>query len=617
MYNQQINNLPYPYNQIVGQIYTYQPSNPPCFFQVNSHPNLKNAVPAFIAMVANDISNNANMSDLRRFTYNQMSRNNWQNDEFFNAVQFAVSLAQLNADKNMYPNLDAAIIDTTNTASAMFASLNVHNYDALKSIMPQDKVHQAMQNVEMFSRTINEINNQTQRMQQPMVNNQQMYAQTSGQSFINGGNFNPAPNQRINQGMNQGGVTTGASFVVGGSPTFQQNLMNRTVDDRFASKAAQLKPTVNPDTQQNVINTIPVHKYVEFTKAMWRPSSLQSSRKLFNLHRHTSRYLEDCVSGEKLILEVIDQLIGDEMERDNHVIGRLPGMSAPVDIRTLDMPPVIAKAVSATVKEAQTSPATPVTAEHRVVETTVDAAIFTARKRKAVLDKLDDSFFNCYAYVIDQYIRTPELDVFLAELSVAISFMDVARAIVKAKRNDLPEAYVMDRQMLVMVNDLLVNRLSLIGVTITDFTEDIGTVKPYIEKKYGVAYGVAYGKIENELLNENSLWAAPHETLQTVFKETIQDPNIDTDQIAYCYKLYGIHLVDVLNKDLNFNLGLGESLLITRELTPIMLQVAEYAFSTEWPDDLAFAHILVTSDDVRYKITKAALVKDGYLLSMI
>lgn len=610
MYNQ----LPFRTDMIERPQMIFNLDNPPVMFNLRVSPELQSVTPAIISLLANDLTNQASVSAIRCFTYNQMSFNNWNNNEFMEACQFAAGLAQLKLYKRAANNIEHAVNESCMAASAAYTSININNFPLLRQYVPVEMVHMAAQNIQEFSGTMNEINNMFNNLgggrtqmnnQYPPIQSSSNYQAQVARPF-NGGNSN-------------------SSFAVGmGVSMTNSGMVNNSVtSDRYAERnnnIAKSQPTI---TAVQVAPQVYQEQNKPLTKKDWKTTAVQPYRTLFNTSIYLAVYNEQYINGIKVIMETITEK-ELEMDRSNHIVGALPGSYDGLDktrnISELDLPPVVNKAINVAVATSEIADAnTVITTDVWMQETSLDDAIFTARKW--LFKTGEKALFTCNAYIATPYLRSKYLDKLFEALTYSVTFAEIAQHLNTAMKADIPEAFTLNKLMTECVNDILRNRMSL-ETSIDSFAGDLNELVPYIAKKYGGLWINAWEIIEAETLVAKALFAPENETIVDGFtsilaeSEDSTDNSVKANDIHLHIRRYSISLIDVLSKDLNYNLTNKEALLISPTISPSLFRLAEHLFDVGNSVGIQI-HVLVTQDNVKYQISKGSMVKNSYLISLL
>lgn len=600
MYNQ----LPFRTDVLQSQQTVYNTNNPPVMFNLLSTAEFQNVIPAVIAILANDITNQATASAIRCFTYNQMSRNNWNNNDFAEACQFAVGLSQLNMYKRITNNIEQAVNQACMITSAAYTSINITKFPVLKQYIPVELVSTALQNIQEFNGTMNEISNMFNNGGNMQTNN--AYQPMNRQ-------FQPANNQPYRNNFGSSfAVNTGANNNV---------ISNNVVNDRYAERnnnISKLQPVVEtpPMATQYYKDQPP-----QISKKDWVATTVQPYRTLFNIKKYFAVYDEQYINGNKFVIETIrENEMG--MDKNSHVVGYLPGainqVNATKTLSELDMPPAINKVINATVTDRSTENTDAIVkSDIWTQETNLDDAIFTARKW---LFKIGSTpIFTCNAFIATPYLLTRESNKLFSELENSATFSEIAVCIDKAIKAEVPEAIILNNQMTELVNNILCNRLSL-ETNIDSFVEDLSSLVTHISKKYGGMWLNAWDTVENEVVIVNDLFPKQSDNneneLTSILADTeLDDGGVKAENIYIHTKRVSISLIDILSKDLNYNLSKNESLLISPDVSPSLFRLAEHLLGSN--EDSIQMNVLVTKDNVKYQLSKGAMVKNSYLISLL
>lgn len=150
-------NLPHPIDQVTGPWFNGLPH------QIPFHPPnlpiggpMAQFVEPTMGMLLAELQANAQANPLRTFLFNQLSQNNYQNEEFANALMTVLEYAELLASGGM-SNIEMAVNTAVKEVAAMLTAINVARYPALASTVTDPR---AQRNVEELIAKFNQIGNQ-------------------------------------------------------------------------------------------------------------------------------------------------------------------------------------------------------------------------------------------------------------------------------------------------------------------------------------------------------------------------------------------------------------------------------------------------------------------------
>src|ERR1035437_271195 len=100
-------NLPYRYDVLQSPIYRYTSANPPSQPQLpDMFQDMRYYLPEVCAVLANIASEKAQNTAPRRFTFNQLSYNNWGNADWADVVKLAFDIIDLNVSSGVYQSIE-------------------------------------------------------------------------------------------------------------------------------------------------------------------------------------------------------------------------------------------------------------------------------------------------------------------------------------------------------------------------------------------------------------------------------------------------------------------------------------------------------------------------------
>lgn len=188
------------------------PHNPTCFPNVPLSPNMNQFGRMICGYTMKELQDNASKNNLRVFSFNLFSANNWMTKEFAQLVAMVADYAEILVAFNSL-NVEAAIAGSASSMVTWMTAVLPSMYPALMNYVTQD-MHQDLQNLmNSFTQATQQIQQYKQRSQQPQQqpqgwqNNQPQYV---NQNNGFGGNFNVQP-MPANNGGGGFGVSMGPS----------------------------------------------------------------------------------------------------------------------------------------------------------------------------------------------------------------------------------------------------------------------------------------------------------------------------------------------------------------------------------------------------------------------
>jgi len=315
--NFQTNSLPYPADSLVRNPVSVNVNNPPFIPNVECTPEFQQYLPVIAGSTIEAIVQSAQQNNLRAFTFNQLSENNYANQEFASLVSTVVNLMMyaVYVQRNTM-DFGGLLHTAVQKGLELFIATNVARYQQLAQYLDQNGVAQIQSLLGELQQLGNAINQMKYQMQ----------TQGNTRPSFSGAGFGQAPtmNQNFNQNFGQGAHQAGfGSPHTGPSGVFQTGNPNSPVmntplhpgqnaDPRFAnrygtrSEQVATKPveksepkTMNPTTPSASIPIIPVNDAP--TEKSWKASPTQPYPPIYKRSKK-KLMLENDEQGETRIL---------------------------------------------------------------------------------------------------------------------------------------------------------------------------------------------------------------------------------------------------------------------------------------------------------------------------
>lgn len=223
--------LPVPYDRLIAQQFNFPHDRPPCIPNITVVPPVSQAMPFIASAAANEITQSAMQTPARVFAFNLCSSNNWNNQDYAEAVEILLAMFTVAAAGTNFTRIDFnSIPNLAQQAIGVFVSTKIQAYPELRSILPYDVQDAAMQNLTVLNGLMNQYrgiihssqasngynNNYPNNGYPNNNNNQNNYARD-----YRGNNGYPNNNIQNNQqrefGRNLNNNTTNVGFGTGNS----------------------------------------------------------------------------------------------------------------------------------------------------------------------------------------------------------------------------------------------------------------------------------------------------------------------------------------------------------------------------------------------------------------
>ena len=660
-YNNPQQMLPFPPNQLVGQFLNVGPQNPPFVpAGLPYPPQVQAFLPQLCAFLVMEIQNKARDNALRTFMFNQMSQNNYANQEFQALVVGACDFIMLHMAKRMYPDFGSGMNDAIPKVVEMVCAANARQYPALLQFIPQQLAPGIQHLIAQFATVCNEINMFTNSMQgggmmggvqQPMMQpqHQQFYTGYVGQQPMqqqqmggglqmvsgsgNTGLFN-AGNANMNHlpGTRMG--NTGSRY--GGNDVFSEELAFEPdpVKQPFTARATTAQkptPPVVPDiTEDNVweaVEETPVDS-IEF-EMVGHPYPIA-----FNPETHVVIYRNGVNSAQGIYIKKKEDGMNYSQHNlqpafvDSGMIGHTDGADktnmtelwSQVD-KLSDTKDIVDESVA---DPDATPKAEVMTLNELVFQTSLDAAIISARvsHMAAQIAKKDSIYaYETYAEVVHPIAEERDYNAFIGQLHNSKTFADVVNRMGKL-RNEIPDViwFELDHRLTKAVNNALRLNLSLSNLSIDSFTQDVIDLLKLMERspKYeGPIYQALVFRQEDII--RNAIGVVDVSDKEYVEKlvdlsdiESDLRPKLNILALTCSFTVLNCR-VDELKLAINKDVGN----LILGSVVPELYNLAKGIFErAKLMDADVRRHFVLTNDQRVLEITEGYLAEGSYLISV-
>jgi hypothetical protein len=179
--------LPYRLDMIGTPLVAYPATSPPCMPQVAINPLVAPFLAFISATVANVAATESSKNPIRTFYYNELSRQNWNNESFSEAVELTAGICFINIFKKTFISPEASIPIYASNALGYLTSKRIALYPELKQHCSPSMLTDAGNAIINLKNTEGEIaqlnyqfNQSAKNNQNAYINNQHGYLQQQG-----------------------------------------------------------------------------------------------------------------------------------------------------------------------------------------------------------------------------------------------------------------------------------------------------------------------------------------------------------------------------------------------------------------------------------------------------
>lgn len=434
-------------------------------------------------------------------------------------------------------------------------------------------------------------------------------------------------------------VNDGTQTFFDKSPSAPPTVQQAGYFDRYGERLTNgtMPPAASP-------TMAPLPPPVPKTRDDWRPSIYQPYRTLVDLTEYTVEY--ELHPERNIAFELIKRKTEKDMNREDHhiaLLGHKYTLNGVVRKEQLanavaNMSKITYENLESALKKEPESENLDLITQHIDKTWSMDCfledVIFRTKLNYRSHQAKTGScgVYRSFATIAKPIITVEAYDKVFQQVMSHRRFVDIAKklkSIGLACNENMESGEATDRADLAMycheidlwltklVNQFLANNLSLGRVSIDKFTDDIDTVRDYLNDSYDANYSSALDRFEFDLLGGQDLGNV--ESLEEL-RLNVQESFNMTDEgftVSFIPTHYSITYVDVMGRELNLAVESDEALLIQSTQTPVLYELVSSLFSQAdaWSNKVS-THLLITRDDKIYQLHKGYLGIDSYLISL-
>lgn len=622
-----------------------------------------NLLPTVAMMVANEVSSNCNKNAGRMFLFNQLSNNNYANQDFVEAIQTAMDMLLLGLFKGQYNNPNQGLPDAVNKALIMCNAANFQKFPTLQQYVHPEllsDVSRIVNSLQGVKSDIMNAKNQTNQVQQYQPMQQQPINNgNSGYYNQNMGNRFAQPNQGSFQSTRmQPGLSINSNpTVFTNNPVQQaQPFKNAGPTNLLASRYDYLKTNVTdvapvaPLVSQSNYFQSPAPQ-ADDKVLVWKPSPAQwhpatCNTKLQKITLKEIKWADD----NNYVVSIAINLTEEEMQEANHKIGftETAMMSTTPDKYGSRQQAIVDNIDSFVERSREIREDKPVadeeqmpafsisnTARRTVCANFLAPAIFSGRvMMKKDLEQTED---DLVAYGVNAIVAMPMLtddtqEKLLSQLKDCKTFLRIQAVLKNALTGKAVSsmskelAARIDKIFTKEINSILNNRLSL-DVNIGSFVEDSVDLITHLKNTYGDLFSTAYLSCQetfvetylNQILVSDDMHARMCVDLELTIEESDLGSKYAVDDmlpVAFITQYFAFTYLQVQSADLSINKFGQVATEVLLSKNPELYKLALEMFDEEETKVIPFAHrLLITSDNVIYEFHKGLINKDFVTIS--
>jgi hypothetical protein len=618
----------------------FSPAQPPFVPQLSwCPPYLFNYVPAIASAVASQAGRNVveNPHPGRIFTFNELAKNNWANQEFGQAVATAVDYIALHIHKGVYPTPEQAIADCIHRVLAMITSMNIMNNTDMHYLLDHAIINEARR---VTSTEAVQIMHEVTQMKMGT-------AAPNPHSMGLGGGYT-APQQArpiVSGGMRPGqyghhprqsGQIMGQGFQHQASGPVTTTPAPAAATGRYGHLLKGTQPQTQQTQQPVEVALAPVAPTLED----WTPSNLQQFPPAFDLYREYADISQQYDARSSSVVNVIAiKPKESEMDRSQHSFSPFPaqgGSNAPREKRTTEILEEQQERIEKLPRTVIPKFGDVVVATERGIwkpVTSLKDAIFLAKFERDLARRSNPKLSAHTEFMLlTTHYNT------IGNQRHVIEFLAESKTLQELGHNlgmRIMEFEGMNEQMDFVqglrtyvtreFNLFLRNRCCVSGVSISDYPGDIPELPAYLAKNRGEMYATALELFQKdwlkqlfEILDDNS-----YEALVETIMPPVDEGDSPMNYATATFRGITVSVLDVLDRDLNLGFPLDEFTAMADIAShPTLVKFGRSLIDLSGTDKVSEVniahHYIVTSDNVIYELTPSPSAKnDGIIVSKI
>lgn len=623
------------YNQglpVSADVLQYQPlnislNNIPYVPNVQmSNPHLQQILPLVSGAVIMEINGKAQNNPLRRFMFNLCVQNNFCNRDVDTIIMATMDALELEAFKRN-ASYDSLVQYVAPMMVELFCANNVRQYPELGNYVPQDIQRDIANSIGMFDNLSNEVRNFKSQQQMGGYRNQQQSNWGGGQQW---------------QQPRAGYQTQGGGRPVGGGSVFYSGNQAPAANarderfDRYSANVQQQQP--QPVVQQQTVNKEaqveeqPTTDFLGETHMnMWRPTANFPYLPVYNPSERTLWFRKNPDGSVSPYFVPVEKNVDYDRHNIQTVFGPVPRVITLDD--TAEVFQEVGKALKSMGAENESLakhdfdseepvPVTPHIHPSRYIDLSLDTVWFNAlMDRIGVDDGKTPYLYRALAQVAEPTISGKDETEYVRDLASAKTFIEL-REKMKGSADEVTKELwmVCHRKATAMINRLVRNNLSLPGLSIESFVDDIEDLLNIIERKYGIMVREALEKRQKE--NIRAAFNLFDETIASgMTNDMIGDrklPDGFTPHVTYLASDVSLTVIDCMATELGVQLPVDFAGALTKDGSPMMYNLAVELFSSLKDQPGKFErHYIRTLDHRTLELTEGYLGEGFYMLSLV
>lgn len=653
--------LPYDPYQQARPFLNFNVNYTPVQFQIASpDPNLDQYTPMMISALITEIQTHANDDLLQRFFFNVMSDNNYNNESFYGLVNSAVIWLAWATNNRVVPGPTHE--DNVMYTAAMFVSMSAwaaplvsRQWAALQGYVTPEMQQGVQAAAADFNQRANEISAVLSNVQQQFQGGAyqggggggygapaQRY--TASSSYRGAQPANP-PSNRWGQNQqrtvqNQPNVQASAGNIFNNN---RQGTSGSTTQyqagSRFSQNNQQQDTSVRGGMDQEQVDTVADNNDVrhilstskEAKDIVWKPTKEEPNYPAYSPTRSRLYFVIDADGKITTQLEKIEKT---DMDFNEHNIPNIfGGPKKTQELKPVDQSMIILnnaldridqEAVQNHIEDQlnpDTNRKTLVHSGGPLVVQSVESGWAQAAMKRATYGAPYPDVFRAYLIVMEPHLNTVDEKPFVRDFSNSSSYQELRKKMIEEKDNVGAELMAsVNRRMTQAINRIIKMNLSIPGLHIDSFVDDLDDLYAVLRKRYGERVIEVLDEHAEEVII--ATFIVGEDQGEANITEDIEKgydfDGVEKPKITYLNRFVTMTMVNLLANELDVELSKMTSSTLKRSQNPELWRLLEELFKETDQYACYFAqHLLRTKDGVVLEATRGYFGRDTYQLTMV
>jgi hypothetical protein len=616
-------------------------NNPPYVPNYQGEPWARQLAPLVAAAAAIEIQQRAPTNPLRMFMFNQHAQNNFANPDFDGLVTGILDFVSMGGAQGRYRTPEEGVQDAVPKIIEMVCVSNVRNFPALERYLDPNMVPAMRNTINLFDNVVMEINAFKRSRSGGGWN------QGGGQPYVGGGGaWGGAPSGHFGTGRTDFGIppmvpraghggTTGLfggggpaqpfDFRGSGSISSDITRYGKPLEQPFAQKDINMGNPV-PGKEENASTEIPAKD------VNWRPGKEYPYYPAYNPRTHELFFK---LNQNNEYIPVFKNRDQNAMDYNRH---RLPSVFGPIP-RNLELDETgnTLKAIEEGIKQVSVE-----TTENNKPENDGKDLRLTHVKQQTIVESCEKTVwflasldrlsvhentkkipfvYRAYAQISDPIVTINDDAAFVTNLGASRTFIELKEKMMAAVNEVGMEVWnACNRKITRMINRIINQNISIPGLSIDSFVDDIEDLQALLARKYGEEIREAF--LKNQAKQINATLMLMYEPLAKQFTDSyMEDYDFEADRIPsiiYLASNYSLTYLNCHSYELELELAPNVGAAVVQSMMPVMHQMLDELFRDTDARSENFARHLIRTNDGRILEAARGQIGEGiYVLTLI